>query len=105
MSGPTAAGTFATASTAIGVGSQVSDVCVINTGRTSMRLTITGADASNRVRTQKRTSPGGDFVDQTTFSALCDEEDLHGASLRDFRRAVSGGISSKEVGGRAFDGG
>ena len=68
MSGPTAAGTFATASTAIGVGSQVSDVCVINTGRTSMRLTITGADASNRVRTQKRTSPGGAFVDQTTYN-------------------------------------
>lgn len=69
MSGPTAAGTFATGSTAIGVGSQTSDSCVINTGRTSMRLTITGADASNTVRTQKRTTPGGAWADQTTYNS------------------------------------
>jgi hypothetical protein len=66
MAGPNVQGTFAT--TSASTGGVASDVCVINTGRTQMRLTITNLDASNTVRTQKRTA-GGVFVDQTTYNS------------------------------------
>jgi predicted cupin superfamily sugar epimerase len=60
-------GTFATGSTA-SVGN-VSDSLLIPTGTTTMRLTVTGLDASNTVKTQKRTAPGGAFADQTTYNS------------------------------------
>jgi len=34
-----------------------------------MKLTITGLDASNTVRTEKRVTPGGPFVAQTTYNS------------------------------------
>lgn len=68
MSSSTAAGTFVTTAAPASVGS-ISDVVVIPTGRTSMSLTVTGLDASNTVKTQKRTTPGGAFVDQVTYNA------------------------------------
>jgi hypothetical protein len=34
-----------------------------------MRLTLTGLDGSNTVKTQKRTAPGGAWADQTTYNS------------------------------------
>lgn len=67
MPGPHIAGTFANGSVA--ATQHASDVCHIPTGRTQMRLTLTGCSASNTVKTQKRTTPGGAFVDQTTYNS------------------------------------
>lgn len=68
MPGPFVAGTFSTGSAASSGGTP-SDVCVINAGRTQLKLTLTGLDASNSVKTQKRTAPGSPFVDQTTYTS------------------------------------
>lgn len=67
MPGPLIQGTFATGSTA-SVGN-ASDVCNIHSSITTMKLTLTGLDGSNTVKTQKRTSPGAAFVDQTTYNS------------------------------------
>ena len=67
MPGPSIAGTFATAQNA--VSGNASDVLVVHSSITTMRLTLTGLDASNTVKTQKRTTPGAAFVDQTTYSS------------------------------------
>lgn len=61
------AGTFATGS--LGIGGQVSGPLPIPASKTQMRLTLTGLDASNTVKTQKRTSPGGAWADQTTYNS------------------------------------
>lgn len=66
MASSTIAGTFSTGSTA-SVGN-VSDTCVIPSGVTTMRISTSGLDASNTVRTEKRTTPGGTFTAQTTYS-------------------------------------
>jgi hypothetical protein len=66
MSSSIAAGTFANGTSA-STGGNPSDVCIIPSGRTSMKLTLTGCDANNRVKSQKRTA-GGVFTDQTTYS-------------------------------------
>ena len=70
MPGPLIQGTFATGSVPI-TAAQLngSDVAVVPTGMTTMRLTLTGLDGSNTVKSQKRTTPGGTFVDQTTYSS------------------------------------
>ncbi len=68
MSSSFAAGTFATGSSP-STGGNAGQVCIVPTGRTSMLLTLTGCDASNSVKTQKRTSPGGAWVDQTTYTS------------------------------------
>jgi hypothetical protein len=67
MPGPNVAGSLTTGSAA-SVGNP-SDVCVIPTGRTSMRLTVSGLNGSNTVKTQKRTTPGGTFADQVTYNS------------------------------------
>jgi hypothetical protein len=67
MSGPIVAASFTTGGNA-STGGNPSDVCVIPTSRTQMRITLTGCDASNSVKSQKRTTPGGTFVDQTTYT-------------------------------------
>jgi hypothetical protein len=68
MPGANVGGTLTTGSTASN-GINPSNVCVIPSGRTQMRLTLTGCDASNTVKTQKRTTPGGAWVDQTTYTS------------------------------------
>lgn len=60
-------GTFATGGVA-GSGLD-SDDLMIHSSVTTMRLTITGLDGSNTVKTQKRTTPGGAWVDQTTYNS------------------------------------
>lgn len=67
MAGPNVQETFTTGSTA-SVGN-ASDTMVVPTGVTSAKLTTVGLDGSNTVKTQKRTSPGGAWVDQTTYSS------------------------------------
>jgi len=70
MPGPNIQGTFATGSAPITAAqSNGSDVLNVPTGATAMKLTLTGLDGSNTVKTQKRTSPGGAFVDQTTYNS------------------------------------
>ena len=60
-------GTFATgANPAPG---NASDTVQIPTGVTTARLTTLGLSGSNQIKTQKRTSPGGAWVDQTTYSS------------------------------------
>lgn len=61
-------GTFTTSQAPVSVG-QNSDDLVVHSSVTTMRLTITGLDGSNTVKTQKRTSPGGTWVDQTTYNS------------------------------------
>lgn len=60
-------GTFSTASNP--VSGNDSPPLVIPTGTTTMRLTLTGLDASNTVKTQKRVTPGGAYADQTTYNS------------------------------------
>jgi hypothetical protein len=67
MPGAHVAGSFATGRTA-SLG-QLSDVCVIPHSRTAMLLTITGADASNTVKTQKRASSSVAWGDVTTYNS------------------------------------
>ena len=68
--GPLIQATFATGSSPITAAqANGSDVLVVPTGMTSMRLTLTGLDGSNTVKTQKRTTPGGTFTDQTTYNS------------------------------------
>lgn len=68
MPGPNLQGTFTTGSTA-STGGNTSDVLNVPTGMTTARLTITGLDGSNTVKTRKRTTPGGAWADQTTYNA------------------------------------
>jgi len=66
----TVQGTFTTGTIAFtGAGNQISDVVVIPTGTTSMKLSTTGCDASNTVKTQKVTAPGTAWADQTTYNS------------------------------------
>lgn len=67
MAGPIVQETFTTGPTS-SVGNN-SDVLVVPTGMTSMKLTTLGLDGSNTIKTQKRTSPGGTFTDQTTYNS------------------------------------
>lgn len=67
MPGPNIQGTFSTGSNP--VSGNASDVLNVPTGMTNMKLTLTGLDASNTVKTQKRTTPGGAFADQTTYNS------------------------------------
>lgn len=66
MAGPIAQETFATGSNP--VSGNASDMIAIPTGTVSMKLTTTGLDASNTIKTQKRTA-GAAWVDQTTYNA------------------------------------
>lgn len=66
MAGPIVQETFTTGPA--GSVGNASDVLVVPTGMTTMRLTTTGVDASNTVKTQKRTA-GGAWADQTTYSS------------------------------------
>jgi hypothetical protein len=67
MAGPNVQETFTTgASASVG---NASDILVVPTGVTSAKLTTVGLDGSNTVKTQKRTSPGGAWVDQTTYNS------------------------------------
>lgn len=63
------AGTFATGSTACGVGSQSSSPLPIPSSTTVMKLTLSGLDASNTCRTEKRTSPGGAWSTQSNYNS------------------------------------
>lgn len=45
------------------------NVLIVPTGMTNMKLTLEGLDGSNTVKTQKRTTPGGAWVDQTTYNS------------------------------------
>jgi len=70
MPGPNIQGTFATGQAPITAAqANGSDVLCVPTSTTTMRLTLTGCDGSNTVKTQKRTSSGGTFVDQTTYNS------------------------------------
>lgn len=66
MAGPIVQETFTTGGSA-SVGN-VSDSLIVPTGVTSMKLTTTGLDGSNTVKTQKRVA-GGTWADQTTYSS------------------------------------
>lgn len=61
------AGTFVTVT--IAVPGAVSADLLIPRGPTQAKLTLTGLDASNTVRTRKRTSPGAAWSNQTTFNS------------------------------------
>lgn len=67
MSHAVLAGTFATGATS-SVGN-TTDELVIHSSITTARLTTLGLDASNTIKTQKRTSPGGAWVDQVTYNS------------------------------------
>ena len=60
-------GTFSTGQAA-SVG-QISDSVEVPSGFTTMHLTLTGLDGSNTVKTQKRTTPGGAWADDTTYNS------------------------------------
>lgn len=61
------AGSFSTGSTA--AAGQASDALVIDARRTTLLLTLVGLDGSNTVKSQKRATPGGAWVDQTTYNS------------------------------------
>ena len=49
--------------------STLGDAMVVPAGATTMSLTLMGLDTLNTCKTQKRTSPGGTFVDQVTYKS------------------------------------
>lgn len=59
-------GSFSTGANAVAGNS--SDVLEVPTGVTSAKLTTTGLDGSNTIKTQKRTA-GAAWVDQTTYNS------------------------------------
>jgi hypothetical protein len=63
----TVQGTFATGANP--VSGNATDSLLIPTSTTTMRLTLTGLDGSNTVKSQKRTTPGGTWADQTTYNS------------------------------------
>lgn len=63
----TVQGTFATGANPVSGNS--TDSLLIPTSTTTMRLTLTGLDGSNTVKSQKRTTPGGAWADQTTYNS------------------------------------
>lgn len=67
MPGPLVQGTFATGSNP--VSGNTSDVVDVPYGTTSMKLTTTGLDGSNTIKTQKITTPGTAWADQTTYNS------------------------------------
>jgi hypothetical protein len=67
MPGPNIQGTFATG--AVAASGNASDVMVVPTNVTSMKLSLTGLDASNTVKTQKRVTSSTAWVDQTTYNS------------------------------------
>jgi len=67
MPGPNIQGTFATGATA-SVGN-AADVLNVHSSITSMKLTITGLDGSNTVKTRKRTTSSAAWADQTTYNS------------------------------------
>lgn len=67
MPGPLVQGTFATGSNP--VSGNASDVVDVPYGTTSMKLTTTGLDASNTIKTQKSTNNGSTWTDQTTYNS------------------------------------
>ncbi len=60
-------GTFATGQVA--APGNTSDVLVIPSGRTSIRLSALGLDGSNTIKTQKITAPGTAWADQVTYNS------------------------------------
>ena len=76
-------GTFATGSAASAA--NVSDSLMVHSSITTMRLTITGLNGSNTVKTQKRTTPGGTFSDQTTYNSDQDSVAVTVASGEEWR--------------------
>jgi adenosylmethionine-8-amino-7-oxononanoate aminotransferase len=68
MPGPIVKGTLTNGTTANSNATVAGDVMCVPTGKTSMRLTLTGLDGSNTVKTQKRTA-GGAFADQVTYNS------------------------------------
>lgn len=68
MPGPIAQGSFDSGNSTVGCAGVAGDVMCVPTGKTSMRLTLTGLNGSNTVKTQKRTA-GGTFADQTTYNS------------------------------------
>lgn len=70
MSNATVSGSFAaSANSTVGCAGVASDICDVPYDYTTMRVTLTGLDASNTVKTQKNTSPGGAWVDQVTYNS------------------------------------
>ena len=49
--------------------SNLGDGMVVPAGATTMSLTLMGLDTLNSCKTQKRTSPGGAFIDQVTYKS------------------------------------
>ena len=65
----TVAGSFNTGSNVAGIADQQSGVLVIQTSTTTAKLTLSGLDANNRVKSQKSTNNGSTWADQTTYNA------------------------------------
>lgn len=61
------AGSFA--STSVAALGQTSAGLVVPSTPPQMKVTATGLDASNTVKTQKRTAPGGAYADVTTYNS------------------------------------
>lgn len=68
MPGPIAQGSFDSGNATVGSATVAGDTICVPTGMTNMKLTLTGLDGSNTVKTQKRTA-GGVFADQTTYNS------------------------------------
>lgn len=72
MPGPIVQGTFATGSNPVsGNASDTLDVPTPNAAfaAPTMKITTVGLDASNTIKTQKITTPGTAWVDQTTYNS------------------------------------
>lgn len=83
MPGPIAMGTLTTGS--VSTSGVASDALMVPTGTTNMKLTLTGLDGSNTVKTQKRTSPSGTFADQVTYNSNQSEVNVTVAAGEEWR--------------------
>ncbi len=95
MPGPNLQFTFTTgASASVG---NASDVLNPPTGVTSAKLTTVGVDANNTVKTQKRTAPGGAWVDQTTYNSDQTNTAVTVAASEEWRLVHVTGQATKDV--------
>ena len=89
-------GTFANGQS-VGVGI-ASDVLVIPSGVTAMRLTLGDAiDGSNTVKTQKSTSNGLTWADQTTYNSAQNATAVTVAHGEQWRLITVSGQASKQI--------
>lgn len=77
---------------------QVSDVLGVPSGLSAIKLTVTGLDASNTIKTQRSTNNGLTWVDQTTYNSNQNGTSIGATPGHQWRLAhVTFNVAGKEI--------